>query len=346
MQSAICSELKANFKVCYFVNNNSSVKILTSPLKSKKYAKLFKVNASNTYFMEQDSSKTRKSLNDGSQNISEKEDRLISEEICRLLQFSFNHRKLREEILHSALEIIPANAPSTIFAARRSYNTSKNTNYSERHFDFYHQKLSVDADFAEIVKKDIENHIVSINALIEADFHRMFFPTGVSDLRGLYDLTRLLNRQSLRQIARASLQTIKVNDIVFGWMRLSLNEVWIIALRRYSDMPKFNSHTYELLKTFVNRLYDFRNAWNKQDITRKYLDVLTNREQEAIYHFIGGFKDKETATQMNISKRTLDSHWQNIFNKIGVSDKILVLDKLGMITNKIPLESEKSVKTI
>lgn len=113
-------------------------------------------------------------------------------------------------------------------------------------------------------------------------------------------------------------------------------------MRRYSDQPKFNHRDYALLKIFTGRLYDFRNAWNQQDASRKFVDLLTSREQEAIYHFVGGFKDKETAAQMKISRRRLDTHWQNIFNKVGVSDKILVLDKLGMITKKIPLENEKS----
>lgn len=57
--------------------------------------------------------------------LTEKEDRLINEEICRLLQFGFNHSEMRKEILQSALVLIPANAPSTIFSVRRSYNISK-----------------------------------------------------------------------------------------------------------------------------------------------------------------------------------------------------------------------------
>lgn len=204
-------------------------------------------------------------------------------------------------------------------------------------------KLPANQNLAEDIKEDIESHIVSVNSLIEDDYHRKFAPTGVVNLHGLYYLTRLLDRRTLRQLARSSLTTIKVNDIVFGWIRYNLNEVWLIGLRRFADLPKFDNHEHALLKTFASRLYDFRNAWNKEDGSRQYLDVLTSREQEAIYHFVGGFKDKDTAAQMNISKRTLDAHWQNIFNKIGVSDKILVLDKLGMITNKIPLENEITI---
>jgi len=279
------------------------------------------------------------------QNISENEDRLINEEICRLLPFGLNHGELRKEILHSVLKLLPANAPSTIFCVRRSYNISVNTSSSEKDFEFYHLELPIDADFAETVRRDIENHIIAVNSIIESRFYRDFPPTGVTNLRGLYDLTRLLNRQSLRQIRLSLLTSIEIKDIVFGWIRFNLNEVWVVALRRFPSQTKFDNHDYSLLKIFMNRLYDFRNAWNKEDKSRKYLELLTSREQEAIYHFVGGLKDKETAAQMNISKRTLDTHWQNIFNKVGVSDKILVLDKLGMITNKIPIETDKINKT-
>lgn len=297
--------------------------------------------------MQQTDFKTETISSNGFQYISEKEDRLINEEICRLLPLSFNHSEFRKAILHSpALKMISANAPSTIFSVRRSYNVAKNNQPSEKDFEFHHFKLPADPRFAEAVRKDLENHIISVNSLIEADFHRKFPATGVTNLRGLYDLTQLLNHKSLRQIALSLLKTIEIKDVIFGWMRCNLNEVWIIALRRFADQPKFNNRDYALLKVFTSRLYDFRGAWNQQDVGQKYVDVLTSREQEAIYHFVGGLKDKETAAQMKISKRTLDTHWQNIFNKMGVGDKILVLDKLGMITNKIPLENEKAINNL
>lgn len=278
----------------------------------------------------------------GFEAVSETKDRLINEEICRLLQFSFNHSEMRKEILQSALKLIPANAPSTIFSVRRLYNISKKIPQSERNFDFYHLNLPGDDIFAENLAKEIENHIAAVSSVVEADIYRLFLQTDVTNLREFYNLTSILNRESLLRLASTNVTSVEIEDIIIGWMRYNLNEVWFIGLRRFVGSPKFDSDDYNLLKTFINRLYDFRNAWNKEDKSRRYLDVLTSREQEAIYHFVGGLKDKETAALMSISKRTLDAHWQNIFNKIGVSDKILVLDKLGMITNKIPLETEKT----
>lgn len=280
------------------------------------------------------------------QGISPEKDRLINEEICRLLEFSSGHQKLRVELLRSALKLIPANAPSTILSVRRSYNLSNTANHKEKTLDYNHLNLPTDPTLAKAFKDDIEQHFNMVDSIIEADIYRLFSQIGVTSLRNLYEMTKILKRECLVKILPTTISTFEVKDIFFGWIRINLNEFWVVALRCHSDRPKFDNHHYALLETFLNRFYDFRNAWNKKDKSKDYLDILTIREQEAIYHFVGGLKDKETAAQMNISKRTLDSHWQNIFNKIGVSDKILVLDKLGMITNKIPLETEKIVRTI
>lgn len=291
-----------------------------------------------------DAQAVKQTSEDQFQTISPEEDRLINEEICRLLQFGSNHHELRKELLRSALKLIAANAPSTVLSVRRSYNISNTDNHKEKTLDYNHLNLPPDPVLAKTFKDDIEQHFNTVSSIIEADIYRLFPQIGVSGLRDLYDMTKILNRACMTRIVPTIITTFEVGDIFFGWMRYNLNEFWVVALRCFPNRPNFNRHDYALLETFLKRFYDFRNAWNKEDKSRQYLDVLTTREQEAIYHFVGGLKDKETAAQMNISKRTLDSHWQNIFNKIGVSDKILVLDKLGMITKNILYESDKTAK--
>ncbi len=277
------------------------------------------------------------------QKTSEKEEHLINEKICHLLEFGVNHDKLRSELLKSVLELIPSDAPSTIFSLNRSFYALGSLKQTEKTFDFFHSNLPQNQQIADNIQKDIEHHITAISSFIEAEIYKKFdYPhTGVTNLRGLYELMQLLNRKCLRQIALNSVKTVDVKDVLFGWIRVNLNEVWIIALRRFNPNQKYNQHDYSVLKTFVSRFYDFRKAWNKNDCGNKFLELLTHREQEAIYHFVCGLRDKETAFQMNISKRTLDTHWQHIFNKFGVCDKIMVLDKLGMIKKHITLENEK-----
>ena len=265
--------------------------------------------------------------------ISEKDDRIINEQICSLIKFNLDHKKLRTNLLNSLLTLIDANAPSTIFRLNRQIFFTDKKPVTEKTFDFGHANLPTDIANAKNIKTDLENHIVSVTSTIESKIYRRFdYPnTGVADLRGLYDLVDLLNRKCLRQISKSMVTQVRIKDIMFGWIRCNINEVWIIGLRRFNSENRFSKYEYKVLETFINRFYDFRSSWYGDLSSQKNLNLLTSREQETVYHFICGLKDKETALQMEISKRTLDSHWQNIFNKLGVSDKVSVLDGLGMI---------------
>ncbi|HMS41776.1 MAG TPA: LuxR C-terminal-related transcriptional regulator [Pyrinomonadaceae bacterium] len=273
--------------------------------------------------------------------ISEPQDRFINEQIAHLIQFQLNHQELRKQMLDSLLKLIKADAPCTIFRLNRSFFITNQEPKVEKIFDFTHQNFPRNSRLTKEIKDDLEAHIISVSSLIEAEVYRQFdYPyTGVSNLRGLYDLVDLLNRKCLRQIAKSLVRKVQINDIMLGWIRPNLNEVWVIGLRRYEYEPKFIETDYELLDTFVKRFYDFRFAWYGKESGSEFLQQLTTREQETIYHFICGLRDKETATQMKISKRTLDAHWQNIFNKLGVNDKISVLDKLGMITKVLTAQT-------
>ncbi len=52
-----------------------------------------------------------------------------------------------------------------------------------------------------------------------------------------------------------------------------------------------------------------KNTWHK----------LTNRELELLKYFINGLNSEETAQRLNISKRTVDVHKNNMFKKLGVN---------------------------
>lgn len=60
---------------------------------------------------------------------------------------------------------------------------------------------------------------------------------------------------------------------------------------------------------------------------------LTNREIEIIKLMIKGTKYKEIAKTLFISDRTVTTHIQNIFDKIGVSNKVEMINKLN---NSVP----------
>lgn len=51
------------------------------------------------------------------------------------------------------------------------------------------------------------------------------------------------------------------------------------------------------------------------------IDLLTNREMEVLIQIANGMFNKEIATLLNISERTVKNHVSSIFKKIGVSDR-------------------------
>ncbi len=58
-----------------------------------------------------------------------------------------------------------------------------------------------------------------------------------------------------------------------------------------------------------------------RDIDKDKIDSLTKRELEVLIQVASGMFNKEIATSLNISERTVKNHISNIFKKIDVSDR-------------------------
>lgn len=58
-----------------------------------------------------------------------------------------------------------------------------------------------------------------------------------------------------------------------------------------------------------------------RDIDKDKIDSLTGREKEVLIQVANGMFNKEIATTLNISERTVKNHISNIFKKIDVSDR-------------------------
>lgn len=58
-----------------------------------------------------------------------------------------------------------------------------------------------------------------------------------------------------------------------------------------------------------------------RDIDKDKIDLLTKRELEVLVQVANGMFNKEIATSLNISERTVKNHISNIFKKIDVSDR-------------------------
>lgn len=63
------------------------------------------------------------------------------------------------------------------------------------------------------------------------------------------------------------------------------------------------------------------NRLANRDIDKDKIDSLTSREMEVLIQVANGMFNKEIATSLNISERTVKNHISNIFKKIDVSDR-------------------------
>ena len=63
------------------------------------------------------------------------------------------------------------------------------------------------------------------------------------------------------------------------------------------------------------------NRLANRDIDKDKIDALTSRELEVLIQVANGMINKEIATSLNISERTVKNHVSNIFKKIDVSDR-------------------------
>jgi two-component system response regulator FixJ len=71
--------------------------------------------------------------------------------------------------------------------------------------------------------------------------------------------------------------------------------------------------------------------------TKKLIDTLTSRETEILRYFITGMLNKQIASELNITERTVKVHRHSICEKLGVKsvpEIIRIADKAGIIPNE------------
>jgi two-component system, NarL family, nitrate/nitrite response regulator NarL len=97
--------------------------------------------------------------------------------------------------------------------------------------------------------------------------------------------------------------------------------------------------TRSLLPRLVTELRRYAEAQRPavdKTIAPDKLSALTPREKEIVRLIVGGASNKQVATVLDISERTVKGHLSNVFQKLGVSDRLrLVL----YVTNGKPATS-------
>jgi two-component system, NarL family, nitrate/nitrite response regulator NarL len=96
-------------------------------------------------------------------------------------------------------------------------------------------------------------------------------------------------------------QVLSVTNGGGVWVTRSLLPRLVTELRRYADIQSPPSE--------------------KAPISDK-LSGLTPREKEIVQLIIGGASNKQVASALDISERTVKGHLSNVFQKLGVSDRL------------------------
>jgi DNA-binding NarL/FixJ family response regulator len=71
--------------------------------------------------------------------------------------------------------------------------------------------------------------------------------------------------------------------------------------------------TSELVKTF---------SPSNESESRRDRPLLSDREKQVVEHIAQGFRNKQIGAKLVISEQTVKNHLYNIFDKLGVSDRI------------------------
>ena len=84
--------------------------------------------------------------------------------------------------------------------------------------------------------------------------------------------------------------------------------------------------TRSLLPRLVTELRRYADAQHHRPAPEKAvpdkLSELTRREKEIVRLIVGGASNKHVATVLDISERTVKGHLSNVFQKLGVSDRL------------------------
>lgn len=155
----------------------------------------------------------------------------------------------------------------------------------------------IDRQVREIVVLAAAGRVIVMTPVFEEDEEIALLKAGAKGC-----CRRGIDPESLQQVL----------SVTYGggvWVTRSLLPRLVTELRRYADAQ--------------------RRPGSEKPVPDK-LSELTRREKEIVRLIVGGASNKQVATVLDISERTVKGHLSNVFQKLGVSDRLkLVLFVTG-----------------
>lgn len=79
-----------------------------------------------------------------------------------------------------------------------------------------------------------------------------------------------------------------------------------------------------LLKYLVNRFFEF----SQPPLTKTVSEIMTPREKEILAQLAQGLSNKDIGMNLSITETTVKTHIQNIYKKLGVSNRVQLINRL------------------
>jgi len=147
----------------------------------------------------------------------------------------------------------------------------------------------IDRQVSDIVVLSGAGRVIVMTPVFEADEEISLLKVGAKGC-----CRRGIDPESLQQV-------LSVTYDGGVWVTRSLLPRLVTELRRYADAQ--------------------RRPGTEKPVPDK-LSELTRREKEIVRLIVGGASNKHVATVLDISERTVKGHLSNVFQKLGVSDRL------------------------
>ena len=148
----------------------------------------------------------------------------------------------------------------------------------------------IDRQAAEIVAAAGAGRVIVMTRTFNEDEEIALLKAGVKGC-----CRRGIDPESLEQVL----------NVTYGggvWVTRSLLPRLVTELRRYAEAQ--------------------RPASQDRSVAADKLSALTPREREIVRLIVGGASNKQVASALDISERTVKGHLSNVFQKLGVTDRL------------------------
>ena len=180
-------------------------------------------------------------------------------------------------------------------------------------------KQLLEFDGSMEIVAEASNGIDCLEKIDTVDVEILLLDINMPEMNGLEVLEEIKNRKIDIKVLILTVHNeleylIKAVDIGADGYILKDSESTELKRAIHSVLSGESYIQASLIPALNNRLAN-------RDIDKDKIDSLTTREMEVLIQVANGMSNKEIATNLNISERTVKNHISNIFKKTDVSDR-------------------------